>query len=53
VRLCTQLESKDEIIHRADETIAALKLALDIHGSEDFKSKKKRKSKAEGEIAHN
>jgi hypothetical protein len=42
--------SKDEIIRRADETIAALKLSLEIHNAEDAKSKKIRKSKAEGEI---
>ena len=30
IRLRTTLESKDEIIRRADETIGALRLALDI-----------------------
>jgi metal-responsive CopG/Arc/MetJ family transcriptional regulator len=35
IRLRTQLESRDEIIRRADETIAALKLALEIHSAED------------------
>jgi hypothetical protein len=50
IRLRTQLESKDEIIRRADETIAALNLALEIHNAEGAKSEKRRKSKAEGEI---
>ena len=50
IRLQTILESKDEIIRRADETIAALKLALEINNSEDAKSENIRKSKAEGEI---